>query len=292
MRMIKDRFSNPLLLLAAGFLLKPYVLACLLGGVAFESYRLLRPAVGDPESVRRQLAAALGARLAAELPRREGIATVAVLEPAGDQGGVVTAALRQAVQAAGTYRLIEEGFLRRMLREFGRDKVPVATLADAVEAARGTGADAVIFGTVAEFAADAHDGRLLLELRMAERDSGRAVFARSYRETVGENYAGLSGWRARMAQSPAGRRILVWAAFTLLLPLLTVPWIRRLTAMESNMVNLGMLIGYTGTDMLFAAFLTGFRISSVWLSALLLVALGAAAYYNYCVASFIAEKSR
>jgi hypothetical protein len=290
--MITDRFSNPFQLLVAGFLLRPYVLACLLAGVAFQGYRMTRPAKADMESLRRQLVEAVCSRAAADLPRRESVSTLAVLELAGDPSGVVSAELKKSIRAAGTHRLLDDAFLGRLLREFAGDGVPVATLAEAVGAARRIGVDAVVFGNVPEFSVGADSGALTVELRMAERETGQAVFARSYRETAGEIYGGMSGWRARMAQKPAGSRILVWAAFTLLLPLVSAPLVLRLTAMESNIINLGMLLGYTAADVAFAAFLTGFRIASLWVSALLLLALAAGAFYNYRIASFIEEKSR
>ncbi len=290
--MITNRYSNPFLLLIAGLLFRPWVLTCLFAGIAFQSYRLTRPAQVDMESLRRQLVEAVCSRAAADLPRRESVSTLAVLGLAGDPSGIVSAELRKSIRAAGTYRLLDDGFLGRLLREFARNEVPVATLAEAVGAARRIGVDAVVFGAVPEFSVGANSGALTVELRMAERETGQAVFAHSYRETAGDIYGGVSGWRARMAQRPAVSRILVWAAFTLLLPLVSAPLVLRLTAMESNMINLGMLLGYTAADVAFAAFLTGFRIASPWVSALLLLALAAGAFYNYRIASFIEEKSR
>jgi hypothetical protein len=60
-----------------------------------------------------------------------------------------------------------------------------------------------------------------------------------------------------------------------------------LTAVDSNLLNLGLLLGYTLLDMLAALLLTGFWIPTVWTMGILLLALAASGYYNYRIASFI-----
>ena len=102
-------------------------------------------------------------------------------------------------------------------------------------AARQLGVDAVLFGEIPEFTAQKDSAALRLELRMAERDSGQAVFVRSYSSSRADTL------RARIADSSKGRRIFIWVLFTILLPLVTVPLIRRLIAVDSNLMNLGLL---------------------------------------------------
>jgi hypothetical protein len=122
---------------------------------------------------------------------------------------------------------------------------------------------------------------------MAERSSGQAIFARSYFESMGGGGLASSYWRARIADSSKGRRIFIWVAFTLLLPLVSLPLIRRLLSEDSNLINLALLLAYTIVDMLFALLLTGFWIPTVWTAIFLILALAGSGYYNYRIANMV-----
>jgi hypothetical protein len=278
--------------LAGKLLFKPIAAIVLFVTFAFEGYHIWGPDNGDLGFMRHKLADAVCTEAIQELPHRQGVQSIAVLDLAGDSTGVVSKLLRDKIEAQGIYNLLDESFFRKLIKQLGRSSAsPVVRLEDAVDAARKIGVDAVIFGELPQFSLTADGAVLRLELRMAERDSGKAVFARAYSRTYGGSRIAGSYWRARLADSSGGRRIFVWIVFALLLPLLTVPLLRKLTATDSNLINLAMLIGYTLVDMLFAFFLTGFWIHTLWTALILLAALGLSAFYNYCIMSFV-EKMR
>jgi hypothetical protein len=282
--MMDHRMMEPIWALVGRSMIKPIIFAALGLTMLFESYRVLGPIEDSLGFMRRNLAEQVCGEAAEDLPQRQGLATLAILDLAGDSSdGYISNMLRQRVQATGKYRMIEESFFRKLLREFSKNNAPISRLTDAVAAARQLGVDAVIFGEIPEFTAQKDAAALKLELRMAERDSGQAVFARSYSSSRADTL------RARIADSSKGRRIFVWVLFTVLLPLVTVPLIRRLTAIDSNLMNLGLLLGYTLLDMFVAVLLTGFWIPTLWTAGILLLALGACGYYNYRIASFIEQ---
>lgn len=282
---MRYRMTDPFWAYFGRLLVRPLVIACIGVVTLFESYHLLTPAEDSLVLMRRKLAEHVCAQVVADLPKRGGAPTLAVLNIAGDANGLVTGLLREKIQAAGEYHLLDDSFLGKLLREFGKEGAPVSRLADAVATAREIGVDLVVFGEIAEFRVDENVSRLKLEMRMADRQSGQAVFARSYSQGTQDP----SSWRARLADSPAGRRIFIWVAFTLLLPVISIPLIRRLTAMDSNLLNLALLLCYTLVDMFIAFLLIGFGISSVWTALILFVALAASSLYNYCIASFIEQ---
>ena len=268
-------------------LIKPVVIAGLVIIILVEAYVLfLRPTEDSLASARQDLAERACTQVAADLPKRSGASTIAVLNIAGDANGTVTGLLRQRLQKSGDYRMLDGSFLVKLLREFGKENAPVSRLADAVSTAREIGVDLVVFGEVADFTVDDSTSRLKLEMRMADRQSGQAVFARSYSFGTPE---GASSWRTRLANSPKSRRIFMWVVFTLLLPVLCIPLIRRWTARDSNLVNLALLLGLTIVDMFVALFLTGFGISTAWTIVVLFLALGGSCYYNYRITSFIQD---
>jgi hypothetical protein len=282
--MMAHRMMEPLWALVGRAMIKPIIFIALGLTMLFESYRVFGPTEDSLGFMRRNLAEQICSEAAEDLPQRQGISTLAILDLAGDSGDLyISNTLRQRVQATGKYRMIEETFFRKLLREFGKDNAPIARLADAVTAARQLGVDAVLFGEIPEFTAQKDSAALKLELRMAERDSGQAVFVRSYSSSRADTL------RARIADSSKGRRIFIWVLFTILLPLVTVPLIRRLTAIDSNLMNLGLLIGYTLLDMLVAVLLTGLWIPTMWTAGILLLALATSGYYNYRIASFIEQ---
>jgi hypothetical protein len=258
----------------------------------FQAYRLFGPEEDRLGYMRRRLAERVTTSAIADLPRRDVVKTVAVLPLAGDPEGMLTRLLREKLAASGKYELLEESFFRKLLGEFGRTEEPVARLAEAVALARKLGVDAVVFGEVPEFRSSEQETAVKLELRMAERASGEAVFARAYSERMEGSRLSGSHWRARIADSSKGRRIFLWVCFALLLPLVTFPLIRRITAEESNALNFLMLAGYTLVDVLAALALTGFWIPTLWTAGILLLALAASAYYNYRIASLIDRLGR
>ncbi len=276
----------------AGMLVTPVAIGLLGASLVVGAYQLIGPPGTDLGFLRRVLAERLSTDAASDLPVRENVATVGVLDLEGDPDGFVTQLLRETVSDSGTYEVLEEPFFRQLVSEFRNDEAPVTRLDDAVSAARRLGVDAVIFGAVQEFSSSEDGAAVRLELRMADRESGQAVFARSYADTLGGSTVGTAYWRARLADSSKGFRMLVWVLFVLFLPLATVTLIRQLTAEESNAVNLGMLAAYTLADLLVAMALTGFWFPSLWTGLTLLLGFAGSGYYNFRIATAIDDLRR
>jgi hypothetical protein len=283
---MRYRITDPFWAFLGRTLLKPIVAGVLAVAALFEGYFLMQPTGASIEMMRRRAAERTCKEVAADLPKRAGVPSLAVLNLAGDPSGVVTQMLREEVAAGAEYRVLEEPFFRKLLRELGKDNVPVSRLSDAVALARGIGVDLVLFGEVSP----APEGipQLKLEMRMAERQSGQAVFVRSY----GNPPAGKSSWRSRLEYSSKGRRIFIWVVFTLLLPIATIPLLRRVVALDSNLLNLALLLTYTALDVVAAHLLTGAAGITVWSSIILLAALVAGLCYNYGIASLIDDLQR
>jgi hypothetical protein len=283
--------TDPLFGFFGRTLLRPVLFLGFLGSTLFGSFQFLGSNQDDLGFMRRNLAERITDEAVGDLPRPQGSPTVAVLNLSGDYQNYITGLLRQKIAASGEYRVLDDSFFVKMMREFGRNQAPISRLADAAAVARQLGVDYVIFGEIPEFKSEAGAGKFKLELRMAERSSGQAVSARSYDREMGGNLILSSEWRARIADSPKGRRIFIWVVFTLLLPVAAIPLIRRIVSAESNLSNLALLLTLTIVDIFVALLLTGFWIPSVWSAIVLLLALGSSGYYNYCIASFVERLS-
>ena len=285
------RIMDPFWSFLGRLAVKPIIFAGLGLSMLWQTYSMFTPAEDGLGFMQRNLAERICAQVLNDLPRKEGVPSLAVLDLAGDAQGHVGSLLRGKISASGEYRVLEESFLRKLLREFGKSSVPATRLEDAVAASRQIGVDLILFGEIPEYEVKERTGSLKLELRMAERATGQAIFARSYAEDIGGSLILSSYWRARIADSSKGRRIFIWAAFTILLPLVTIPMIRRLISEESNLMNLAMLLAYTTVDMILALLLTGFWIPTIWTAAILILALAGSGYYNFRVASLVESMS-
>ncbi len=289
--MVQLRIMDPLYSFLGRSLVKPILYFGLGLSMFYQGYHLIAPAEDGRGFMQRNLAERLCAKVAGDLPKKEGVPSLAVLELAGDRQGNVTKLLREKIAASGEFRVLEEPFLGKLLREFGGQGISVTRLEDAVAAARRIGVDLVLFGEIPEYDVKERTGTLKLELRVAERATGQAIFAQTFAEEMGGSLILSSYWRARIADSSKGRRIFVWIVFALLLPLLTIPLIRRLISEESNILNLATLLGYTIVDMLLALLLTGFWIPTIWTAGILILALAGSGYYNYRIASIVERMS-
>ena len=124
--MMHHRMMEPLWALVGRAMIKPIIFVALGLTMLFESYRVFGPIEDSLGFMRRNLAEQVCSEAAEDLPQRQGISTLAILDLAGDSSdGYISNMLRQRVQATGKYRMIEESFFRKLLREFGKDNAPV-----------------------------------------------------------------------------------------------------------------------------------------------------------------------
>lgn len=278
-----------MLRLFAELLFRRLVALFLLVLVVVEGYLLVRPGGDELGFLRRALADRACAEIVEDLPRQNGVYSLAVLPLAGDPDGFVTAKLRDTVRSSGKYELMDDSFFHKIWRELGRRDVPVADFDGAMTAARKAGVDFALFGEIVEFETTENRAALKLNLRLADRSARQAVFARTYERAEGGGALSSAYWRAHVADSSKGQRLLIWVLVVLLLPILTAPLIRRVTEEESNAWNLALLVIYTAIDTGLAFALTGFWVPGLTTALVLIGALLVSAYYNYRIASLIEE---
>lgn len=272
-----------------GVLARPLAVALLVGVTVIQAWWLIGPDDEPLGFARRNVAARTAAVVALEIPGRDGITTLAILPLRNDPNEVVTRRLKESIAARGRYEIIEESLFRRLLAQLRKTPVPPFTVAEAVSVARQIGADAVLFGEVTRFSGQQGEAMLAIDVRLAERESGQAVWVKHYEEQLSGAPTTVDYWRARLADANKPQRVVIWVCLVLLLPLVTAPLVRRVTAEESNALNLGMLVAYTAVGAAAAWALTGFWVPSWWTAFALLLAMGSAAVYNYKVASVIDE---
>lgn len=281
-----------ILRLIIGVLSHPLAVTLLIALLLVQGWWLVGPGDEPLGFARRNIAARTAAVVALELPGRDGITTIAVLPLRNDPNEIVTRRLTDAIGERGRYEIVYESLFRRILARLRWAPPPPSSVADAVSAARQIGADGVVFGEVIRFTGAQGEAMLGVDIRMAERDSGDAVFGKHYEEVIAGAPAAADYWRARLADSGKPQRVVLWVMFVLLLPVVTAPLIRRVTVEDSNALNLGLLVVYTALGVAAAWGLTGFWVPSWWTALALLLALGACAAYNFKIATILDELRR
>jgi hypothetical protein len=253
-----------------------------LTAAACATWSVIRTPQNPTADMRETLLDLAAQQLAAQASHLEG-RSVVLAQLGGDPSGTLTEGLRQRLSIDGV-RTIPEELLRVVLAQIGWRGRPVVALSDAVRLGREAGVSSVLFGEVTDYRLGDRAGRLRLELRWAETSTGKASYGGPVEAAIGD---ASDYWSARAGRAPVWPRLLIWLAVSLFLPVVCVPIIERLTALDSNATNFALLAALTAIDTLLAATLLGFRFSGALPALALILAFGIAGIYNFAVVGWI-----
>lgn len=203
-----------------------------------------------------------------------------------DSTGYVTDRLRQRIEESGIFELVDRPLDEKLRQKLNLPLESAGGVSRAVGQARGMKAEAVVFGSVAVLESLEGEGHLALEVGMALVEADRVLLKKTYEKTH-RSILGLP----RSLSETTGRfsgtqRFLGWALLVLLLPMVTINFIRATVRKESNSSNGATLGIYTLVDGVMAYLLLGVSLT-LWLPALAFAGLlGAAFAYNVMVMSF------
>jgi hypothetical protein len=276
-----------------GFFARPVAKVGVAALFAAQTYWLLAPSSDDAHGfVQRAWADRVAQQIAIELPDRAGMSSLAVLPLVNDTDRFVTQRVHDAIGRRGRYEVIQESLRQRILREVRGGDLSPRTLEDAVAMARRLGSDLVLFGEFTTEPVGTIDSQVHLNVRMAERDSGHAVFTARYESGAEPGATSATYWRALVADSPKIQRGFIWLVAVFLLPIVGVRVIRRVTAEESNTWNAALIASYAALSAALAYALTGFWIASSWTVPVIVAAGVAGGYYIFRFASLVDDLRR
>ena len=248
---------------------------------AWEGYVLLKPQPHPLDEHRRDVAVEACWEAVEKLPKLPTAGSVAVLRLAGDTTGYVTDQLRGLIERKGKYTQPRPTLIDRVMRELKIDENEVGLADKARAAGQETKSPFVLFGRVSEFTSDRSEGRIRMELSVLDVGSGRLV-GETVRIAVPDDTAG-GGLAIAWA-------VLIWLAFTMLLPFAGWGVIRWVLRKETNLATGTALIGCAMLSWLLGFGLIGFAISSWLTGAGLLLAFVLTLAYDYAI--FIAIEAR
>jgi hypothetical protein len=260
-------------------------LALYAGWMAWETLGPRRPEIGP---ARREMLDVTVRNIADELGReRTRLRSVALMPLENDPTGAVTMALRSAIEQRGILdlrdRTVGEKFrdlLNLRPRGYGEAEKALAR-------ARNMEVNGVLYGTVRQFESSSEKVTLDVDLTLAEAETGRIVFQRTFPETRKVGSLG-SKWNYTPASGsfPWLSRLLFWAVLVLLIPVFSIRFVRTMVRKKSNRSNAFVLTVYTLVDALVLALLIGSALTAWWAVPIFAGALAAAFAYNVQVMTF------
>ncbi|RME93649.1 MAG: hypothetical protein D6766_07740 [Verrucomicrobia bacterium] len=233
---------------------------------------------------RRQVVQALLPEVLRDLHRaRGGMRRLVVAPFINDTTGYVTEFLRERLEQTGLFDVADRSLAEKVRWKLNLSPGPAEPLDQQLARARRRGADAVLCGEV--IALESLDGQSLCRLRVTlagVADEG-VRFEKIYETKQTAIFGGAAGLGEELPGLNPTQRLLGWALAVLLLPILTVTFIRQVLMRESNWANFCALAIYTTVDGLLAALLVGASFASLTAGLVFLGLLGLALLYNVTV---------
>lgn len=261
--------------------------------VAAQGWLLVRPRPLPLDARRLELTDEVARKLAESLPvpavERP---TLAVLPFERDPTGVVTDAVRRAIERVDRFTVLPPGLLDRVQAEYGWTRNSVSLdKADELDLARVPG-EFVLVGQVQNLSARSDGDEAVLEGVLIRNASSRAsppkekaVRIRAEAVYDHRSAAALAGAAAWYPPS----RLLIAALLVLGLPLVAAPAIQRGLDRQSNAVNLLMLLGLTAAAGTGCWGVVGASLETGLGAALLVLTLVFALGYNWWLLSKLEE---
>lgn len=271
--------------------------------VGYLAWMSLMPRKPVPDAVRKRAADAAVAEIARQIQgRRGGIRSAVLVHFANDPSDYFSDALRSVLDSTGILNLEDSSLLEKIRNKCNLRNRGCPSLAGAVRLAKGRLADGVLWGRLDRFESAGAGAVLEGEWRLAELETGKAVCGgkietpavspagEKIAKAIQDAGAGIQKNTAFVEQTarllPWHIRFLGFVLLVLLLPILTISFVRAMVAKRSNRVNACLLGIYTAIDAIFAFFLVGGAFPSIWPVVFFLAAAALAFCYNLALMGF------
>jgi hypothetical protein len=254
----------------------------------WRAYHFFKPAEADATPLQRKAVEKVCAEAVRDLEVR-GRPAVHLMRFGRDRGGLFRETLQRELKRSGKFRVVRASLPEELARVITGPMSRTHPLRRTQLVSRPKKLDIVGYGKIGELSEKGGEATAAFSvLRFVDLSQGRLLLNAPRNATVtkvgaeaavGSSHGGASIWS----------RLLLWFLFMLLLPPLTFFAVRWAVSQDSNLASFLLIAGYTIVDTLFAFYLTGFSVSSIWVGMLLLFALGGSAFYNYVACESIAR---
>ena len=248
---------------------------------------------------------------------------IAVMHFANDPSDFVTETVRKAVGDQGGFQVVKSPLADRFCKMVGRVNDGVSSREQAIRETHGDGLDGVLWGRVNRLENERDGATFTGDYELYDLRLGRVGYSGKIRQsTVPGRFAADQGGKqasgnyaraavpsavpanvhdsvsdavpesmsdsvsAKASGVPWHIRFLLFVVAVLLLPVVTISFIRTMVSKKSNGVNAFVLGVYTTVDLILAFFMVGGRLSSFFAVAVFLLSGGLAFLYNVKLMTF------
>ena len=228
--------------------------------------------------------------------------TIAVAHFAYDPSDYVTEHVREALDRQGRFQVVKRPIWDRFCRLVGRINDGAATREQAIKNAGGDGVEGILWGRVGRLENEQGGATFTGDYELFDLRSGRPTYSGKIHTSTSParlgsqlGFPGAAPAEEAEPRADDGRdaygipwhvRLLLFLVVMLLLPVMTIAFIRTMVAKKSNGVNAFVLGIYTSVDLILAFFAVGGSLSSAFSVALFALASIVAFLYNVKIMSF------
>ncbi len=256
------------------------------------AWYVLGPEKKSLDSVRRAVADAAVAQAFEKLPHEKSIYRVAVLPFERDYTSYVTDSLRRKLSESGRYNVRDKGVFAKFWQRIRFDPREVTGADAALKAGKRLGVDAVVYGSVPEFAQTGAQAGLLMNVAMLRVPGGEKLAEFTVQEGLSKNLASPGYVESQLRDTGLLGRVILFILACLILPVLFSFAVSRVTRWESNLWNLLMLLGFVLADLVLALLILNINLTSIRGLLTMLFILGLAAVYNFSACTRIDDLAK
>lgn len=297
---MEERFMGNLLGLSFmkwWFLLIPKVgMTLFVGYVCYMGWMNLGPHKPAPDVARMKAADHAVEKIVNDIQQNRGaIRSAALCHFANDTTDYFSRKLRERIEQSNILDLSDIDFSEKLRTVLNLRNKGATTSDEALAAVRSEKVEGVLWGSLERFESIKGGASLTGEWQLVDKNTGTVVCGGRIQEGAGASNIveaitslGQSADEMEIAASsiPWYMRLLGFVLLVLILPVVTISFIRTMVAKRSNKVNAFVLGVYTVIDMILSFFMIGGTFNSFGVVIVFLVASMLAFLYNVSLMSF------
>ena len=267
--------------------------------VSYLGWICLGPQKPTPNIQRQRIADVAVQKMTEEIRnKRENIRNVVLLHFHNDPTDYISDALRNSLNATGILTLTDTSFEEKLSKKLNLRCKDFSSSKEVQEAISNHNVQGVLWGRVDIFESHSAGAVLKGERFLDEKGTGRRIASgiihedssSPFKKTVATVINNVKENNKKVESTalmlPWYIRFLGFILLVMLLPIVTISFIRTMVAKGSNKINAFLLSIYTTIDAIFAFFMIGGAFSDFGPVIFFLVALGLAFFYNVQIMSF------
>ncbi|MDO4570276.1 MAG: hypothetical protein Q4D38_07835 [Planctomycetia bacterium] len=225
--------------------------------------------------------------------------TIFIAEFAQETSGLLTDEMREIVLRDTPFILTPPSAYQKIRAGLKLLPVGVASQEEAAQLLKSRGADCILFGRCKKL--QVLDGRVVgnIEYSLLDKSGTLVIDHQEFTteaapaetsEDAGTSSSGLSPTDEKILETIQGaswgHRLIGWVLLVLTLPIVTIVFLQKMTALQSNGVNAFVLVLYTAIDGILAYFLNLFDWSSALMTLVFVLCIVCALLYNMRIMTF------